>query len=69
MEDFTSHRKFEHESWKKKVIKDQLDQFEIQISSQKLKLTENILELNIRESYKKEICRCKGKCKNHPFNL
>ena len=43
-------------------MKDQLDQFDIQISSQKLKLTENLLELNIRESYNKENCKCKGKC-------
>jgi methyl-accepting chemotaxis protein len=62
-EDLASHVDFEHESWKKKEMKDQLGQFEIQINLQKLKLTEDMLELNIRESYEKEICRCKGKCK------
>jgi hypothetical protein len=65
-EHLNSHIKFEHEANEKKRMKDILDQFEIQINLQKLQMTEQLLELNIRESYEKETCKCKGNCNiNH----
>ena len=43
-------------------MKDKLNQLETQINLQKFNLTENLLALNVKESYKKEKCNCKGKC-------
>ena len=57
-----SHVTLEHEENCKKLMKDKLNRLETQINLQKLHLTENLLELNVKESNEKEKCKCKGKC-------
>ena len=58
--------KFKHECNEKKIMKEKLNQMDIQINFQKLQMTEKILEINFRESYVKDTCKCKGNCKiNH----
>ena len=46
----------------KKLMKLKVDQLKAQIDLQKLNLTENLLQLNVRDSYEEKMCNCKGKC-------
>ena len=61
-DDLRSHGRLEHEVNEKKLLEDKLFQLETQVSLQKLHLTEDLLELNVRESFEKKKCICKGKC-------
>ena len=50
----------------KKIMKENEIQLDIQINFQKLQMTEKILELNFKETYENDTCKCKGNCKmNH----
>ena len=50
----------------KKIMKENEIQLDIQINFQKLQMTEKSLELNFRETYANDTCKCKGNCKiNH----
>ena len=57
-----THVRIEHEETEKKLMKVKVDQLKAQIDLQKLNLTENLLQLNMRESNEENVCYWKGKC-------
>ena len=57
-----THVRFEHEETEMNLMKEKVDQLKAQIDLQKLNLTENLLQLNVREASEEKMCYCNGKC-------
>ena len=65
--DLKCHKKLMHKANVRKLLTGKLNSLKSQVMTQKLKISENILSLNMKEGFEIQTCRCKGKCHINHF--
>ena len=65
--DLKCHDKLMHRANVRKLLTGRFNSLKNQVITQKLKISENILSLNMKEHFEIQTCRCKGKCHINHF--